>query len=97
MPDRSLSPPSVPTTIILHDRRLRLSTSQAHMLAVLLAHAGHIVSDAELLSCQQGTKRAPRNLWHAVSHLRAVIAPHGFTIARVRPAGYRLRPEEESS
>jgi DNA-binding response OmpR family regulator len=97
MPDRPFPSGTRVPEIILHGRRLCLSETQVRVLAVLLARLGHLVSDAELLASQESMGRDPRTLWHTVSHLRSVIAPHGFTISRVRCAGYRLRHKESPS
>jgi DNA-binding response OmpR family regulator len=97
MPDRPFPSGTRVPEIILHERRLHVSETQARMLIVLLAHAGHLVPDAELLASQQGPARDRARLWRAVSRLRAPLAAHGFVISRVRHAGYRLVPEEEVS
>lgn len=88
MPDHIPACPP-PSAIVLHGRRLRLSETQARLLALLFAQPGQVVADRHLPA--QG-----RALQLRMTRLRAALAPHGLVIYRVQRAGYRLVREEET-
>jgi len=89
---RSHSFPS-PPTIILHGRRLRLSETQARMLAVLLASPGYVVPDAELLRLVPGTTLL--QLKKRIRTIHAAMVPHGMAIYRAEQYGFVLLTPEE--
>ena len=79
--------------IILNGRRLRLSPRQARWLSTLLARPGRLVSESDLqddVPPGSGT-----SLTRAISRIREVIRPHGYTIYRVVGYGFVLVEEEE--
>jgi DNA-binding response OmpR family regulator len=88
MSDHRAHPSPSPPAIVLHGRRLRLSETQARLLAVLFAHQGGVVADRDLPA-------RGRALRLRMTRLRAALAPHGLVISRVQGAGYRLVREEE--
>lgn len=82
-----------PPTIIVHGRRLRLSETQARMLAVLLAFPGYVVPDAELLRLVPGTTLL--QLKKRMRRIHEAMVPHGMAICRAEQYGFVLLTLEE--
>lgn len=90
-PSVSPSPSTSTPEVILRGRRLLLSPVQARWLAVLLARAGQLVPDSELLLAPGQGQPA----WHHITDIRSAILPHGFVLYRVKRQGFVLLPEPE--
>jgi DNA-binding response OmpR family regulator len=79
--------------IILHGRRLHLSSTQADRLSSLLARPGQLISEGDLQ--HPVLQESSAALAKAISRLREVIRPHGYAIYRVVGHGFLLVEEEE--
>lgn len=90
MPEHPATSSTCVPPIILHGRRLRLSHTQARLLAVLLARSGQFVADCDL------PVQGDNPLWLQISRIRSVVAPHGLLIYRVRCHGFVLLAREET-
>lgn len=85
----------MPTDIILHGCRLRLSPIQMRWLSTLLSRPGQLVRDTDLQPAV--TSRSDGALVKAMSRMRERIHPHGYAIYRVVGHGFVLVEEQEEA
>lgn len=97
VPHVPLEPADAPA-IILHGHRLSLSATEAHLLACFLEQQGRVVP-LEVLSRKaygRAWEQALTNrLYHHMSRIRSLIAPHGLSLYPAQSHGYILMAEEQ--
>jgi two-component system KDP operon response regulator KdpE len=82
--------------VSMNNLEIALSPREYELLAVLVRHAGRVVTHRQLLTAVWGTAHTAdvEYVRVYVGHLRQKLAPDGATLIRTDPgAGYRLMPE----